>query len=105
MDDSHKQACIWRIDKPVDCRLTSVCLLMQVQEAVKLGRQLVEDSICPWAIVSVWGFTGQPVSWMGSPPNSASSERGQNDYSIVILSGGRYVLLVASGDGDAFQTV
>lgn len=78
---------------------------MQVQEAVKLGRQLVEDSICPWAIVSVWGFTGQPISWMGSPPNSAPSERGQNDYSIVILPGSQYVLLVASGDGDAFQTV
>ena len=72
---------------------------------MKLGQRLVEDGTCPWSIVSVWGFTGQPISWMGSPPNSASSESGQNDYSIVILPGGRYVLLVASGNGDAFQTV
>ncbi len=78
---------------------------VQVQQAVKLGQQFVSDGSCPWAIVSAWGFTGQPVSWLGGPANTASDNEGQNDYSIVILPDGTYILLVASGIGDSFQTV
>ena len=78
---------------------------LQVQKAVKLGQQLVHEGKCPWAIVSAWGFKGQPISWIGAPPNSASSVDGENDYSIVILPDGQYMLLIASGNGDSFQTV
>jgi len=85
--------------------VVSVFWGLQVQEAVKLGQQLVHEGRCPWAIVSAWGFKGQPISWIGASPNSASSIDGENDYSIVILPDGQYMLLIASGSGDSFQTV
>jgi hypothetical protein len=85
--------------------VVSVSWGWQVQKAVKLGQQLVHEGKCPWAIVSAWGFKGQPISWIGAPPNSASSVDGENDYSIVILPDGQYMLLIASGSGDSFQTV
>ena len=85
--------------------VVSVFWGLQVQEAVKLGQQLVHEGRCPWAIVSAWGFNGQPISWIGASPNSASSIDGENDYSIVILPDGQYMLLIASGSGGSFQTV
>lgn len=85
--------------------VVSISWGLQVQKAVKLGQQLVHEGKCPWAIVSAWGFKGQPISWIGAPPNSASSIDGENDYSIVILPDEQYMLLVASGSGDSFQTV
>jgi len=85
--------------------VVSVSWGWQVQKAVKLGQQLVHEGKCPWAIVSAWGFKGQPISWIGAPPSSASSVDGENDYSIVILPDGQYMLLIASGSGDSFQTV
>ncbi|DBB08408.1 TPA: hypothetical protein ACH3X3_008561 [Trebouxia sp. C0006] len=100
LDEQHMQEVA--LHKNTWTGLVAPC---QVQKAVKLGQQLVHEGKCPWAIVSAWGFKGQPISWIGAPPNSASSVDGENDYSIVILPDGQYMLLVASGSGDSFQTV
>ncbi|KAA6429272.1 MAG: hypothetical protein FRX49_00668 [Trebouxia sp. A1-2] len=100
LDEQHMQEVV--LHKNTWTGLVAPC---QVQKAVKLGQQLVHEGKCPWAIVSAWGFKGQPISWIGAPPNSASSVDGENDYSIVILPDGQYMLLIASGSGDSFQTV
>ena len=68
-------------------------------------KQVVRDGSCPWAVLSVWGFTDQPVSWLGAPPNAMPGSGGGNDYSIVILPDNDYMLMVASGPEDSFQTV
>ena len=87
------------------CLTHDTNVILQVQQALKLGLQLVKDASCPWAIVSAWGFANQPISWLGAPPNTGSCDEGENDYSIVILPGGAYILFAASGTGDSFQTV
>lgn len=78
---------------------------LQINEGVQCVRQLVSNGGYPWAIVSVWGLTGQPVSWLETPPNRSSLTDGQNDYSICILPHNQYILMVASGNADPFQTV
>ena len=72
---------------------------------MKLGQQHVKDGNCPWAIVSVWGFAGQPVNFTGAPPTVGAEDECKSDYSIIILPHEEYVLMVASGNGDTFQTV
>ena len=78
---------------------------LQVQEGLQSVRQLVCDGSYPWAIVSVWGLTGQPVSWLDAPPSRSVLTEGQNDYSICILPHNDYILMVASGNADPFWTV
>lgn len=78
---------------------------LQVEQVVKSAQQLVCGGTCPWAIVSVWGMTGQPVSWLDTPPNNSMPTEAQNDYSICILPRNEYILMVASGNADPFQTV
>ena len=77
----------------------------QVRKALEHCQQLVAEGHCPWAILSVWGFTGQPISWLGSLVNSPENAGGENDYSIVVLPQKQYMLMVASGQGDSFQTI
>lgn len=79
--------------------------VLQVQKALAQCRQLVADEICPWAVLSVWGFAGQPVSWLDAPVNIPVDCGGENDFSIVVLPRDQYMLMVASGVGDCFQTV
>ena len=81
-----------------------VCVA-QVRKALEHCQQLVAEGRCPWAILSVWGIMGQPVSWMGSPVNADERGGGENDYSIVILPQKEYMLMIASGQGDSFQTL
>ena len=80
-------------------------VVLQIEQAVKLAQQLVHGGTCPWAIVSVWGMTGQPVSWLETPPNNTLPIEDQNDYSICVLPNDVCILMVASGQGDSFQTV
>ena len=80
-------------------------LSVQVEQGLKTAQQLVSDGSCPWAIVSVWGVTGQPVSWLETPANKSMPMDQQNDYSICILPQNEYILMVASGSADPFQTV
>lgn len=78
---------------------------LQIEEALKSVRQLVRNGSYPWAIVSVLGLTGQPVSWLETPPNRSIPVDEQNDYSICILPQNEYMLMVASGNADPFRTV
>ena len=80
-------------------------MFVQVEKIVKNAQQLVSSGSCPWAIVSVWGMTGQPVSWLDTPPNNSMPMDDQNDYSICILPQNQYILMVASGHADPFWTV
>ena len=80
-------------------------MLLQVEQVVKHAQHLVCSGSCPWAIVSVWGMTDQPVSWLDTPPNKSMPMEAQNDYSICILPGNEYILMVASGNADTFRTV
>lgn len=80
-------------------------MFVQVEQIVKNAQQLVCNGSCPWAIVSVWGMTGQPVSWLDTPPNKSMLMHDHNDYSICILPQNVYMLMVASGSADPFQTV
>lgn len=50
-------------------------------------------------------MTGQPVSWLDTPPNKSMPMDDQNDYSICILPQNQYILMVASGNADAFRTI
>ena len=80
-------------------------MLLQVEQAVKLAQQLVHSGSCPWAIVSIWGMTGQPVNWLDAPATKGLPGEEQNDYSICILPDDECILMVASGKGDSFQTL
>jgi len=50
------------------------------------------------------GFGDAPVSWRGAEHGRATCDGGggENDYSVVLLPGGQYVLFVASGAADGF---
>lgn len=72
---------------------------------MKLAQQLVQSGSCPWAIVSVWGMTGQPVNWLDTPATKGLPAGDQNDYSVWILPDDECILMVASGTADPFQTV
>ena len=78
---------------------------MQVEQALQSAQEQVAKQLCPWAILSVWGYTDQPMPWLGCPPSSGLVTEKANDYSIVVLPDMQYILFVASSSGDTFQTV
>lgn len=69
------------------------------------AKEHVVQKLCPWAVVSVWGYVGQPITWLDSPPSTGLLTERENDYSIVVLPNDQYILFVVSGSGDSFQTV
>jgi len=60
---------------------------------------------CAWAAVHVWGFQDAPVSWHGAVHGHGPMLGGENDYTVLLLPGGQYVLYVAAGEGDHFSSI
>lgn len=58
---------------------------------------LVERGELAWAALTVWGFVDAPVSW-GLKEHQFALTGAENDYTVVLLPGGRCLLrLAASG--------
>lgn len=70
-----------------------------------LRRQQVDKGSCAWAAVHVWGFQDAPVSWHGAMHGHGPMLGGENDYTVLLLPGGQYVLYVAAGEGDHFSSI
>lgn len=79
--------------------------MVQVEQALQSARKHVADRICPWAVMSVWGYASHPMPWMDSPPASGAQSERENNYCVVVLPNDQYIMFVASGSGDSFQTV
>ena len=59
-------------------------LLMQAADLVAHGK-------VPWAALTVWGFADAPVSW-GLEEHHFGHGGAENDYTLVLLPAGRWLL-------------
>ena len=59
----------------------------------------------PWIVLHVWGFKDAPVAWDGCSHSVTSDISGENNYTLIILPRGHYLLFVAAGRGDGFGGV
>lgn len=76
-----------------------------IADALQLCRDAVGSGRSPWAATLVWGFADAPTSWHGAAHNRGALAGGENDYMVLVLPGGQYVLFVMAGQGDGFTKV
>ncbi len=76
-----------------------------IADAVGLCREAVQTGACPWAAACVWGFADAPTSWHGVEHGRGSLMGGENDYLVLVLPDGQYVLFVMVGEGAGYTKI
>ena len=69
---------------------------------VDAAADLLTDHELPWVALTVWGFDDAPVSW-GTHEHFAHHGAPENDYTLLLLPGGRCAVLYALSAEDAYK--
>ncbi|PRP86932.1 RNase P protein subunit [Planoprotostelium fungivorum] len=72
-----------------------------ISDAVSELRDLIDRGAAPFAVISVWGFLKSPISWNECRHSDVFC--GENDYAIILLPNGKYVIFTALGDRDVYS--
>ena len=69
-----------------------------IEACVAAGQLAMQRDNCPWVAVAVWGCNDSPVAWNCTPQPTGALGGGDNDYVMLMLPMGQYVVF-AVGDG------
>lgn len=72
-----------------------------ISKQIALLKTQLDSGEIPWALVMVWGFEDTPLSWKECQHYFQLS--GENDYTILLLPGGNYIMYAAVGPHDEFS--